>query len=173
MRLLIVSDVHGDFQTLDKIIKKESFDELIILGDLFSYGYYSNEYKEENIINLLEKYKNKLILIKGNCDNFINYNAINIRAFDRITIPFDNHLFTFTHGHKYKKSFLSSFHGDVFISGHTHIPSIIKENSIIYANPGSISIPRGGSPKCYLVFNNNKPILKTINNEIIKEMTIS
>ena len=36
MRLLMVSDVHGDFKSLEKVLKNESFDRLIMLGDLFS-----------------------------------------------------------------------------------------------------------------------------------------
>ena len=172
MKLLILSDIHGDYKALDKIINQETVDELIILGDLFSYGYNYKKEEEKNITNLLERYKNKLILIKGNCDLHINYEILNIKAFDIITLSYNNHQVTFTHGDKYKKGFMPSYHGDIFISGHTHIPSIIKENNIIYANPGSISLPRHGAPKSYLIFDNDKLMLKTIDNKIIKEMTI-
>lgn len=157
---------------LDKIIHKEEFDELIILGDLFSYGYNYKKEEEQNIINLLEKHKNKLILIKGNCDLYVNYKIPNIRAFEIITLSYNNHLVTFTHGDKYKKGFMPSYHGNIFISGHTHIPSITKEQDIIYANPGSISFPRHNSPKSYLIFETDKLILKTTENKIIKEMPI-
>lgn len=157
---------------LDKIIHKEEFDEIIILGDLFSYGYSYKKEEEQNIINLLERYKNKLILIKGNCDLYINYEALNLRAFEIITLSYNNHQVTFTHGNKYKKGFMPSYHGNIFISGHTHIPSITQEQNMIYANPGSISLPRYNSPKSYLIFDTNKLILKTTDNKIIKEMTI-
>ena len=36
MKLLIISDVHGDYKSLEKVLKNESFDRLVVLGDLFS-----------------------------------------------------------------------------------------------------------------------------------------
>lgn len=172
MKLLVLSDIHGDYKNLDKIIKKESFDELVILGDLFSYGYGYKEKEEENIINLLQEYKNKLILIKGNCDAFINYEALGLYANELITLQFNNHLITFTHGNKYSKGFLPEYHGDIFMSGHTHIPMLIKEKGIVYANPGSIGNPRGGSVKSYLIFKDNKIIIKDVNGKVQKEMVV-
>ena len=173
MKLLIVSDIHGGYEELLKITKNEVFDKLIILGDLFSYGYSYDKENEENIINLLEKYKNKLIILKGNCDTLVNYEILGLNAFEIITLPFNNSLISFTHGNKYKKGFLPEYHGNIFISGHTHVPVIEKQNDIIYANPGSISKPRNGSYKSYLIFDNNKLILKTIDKIIIKEMIIN
>ncbi len=169
MKLLILSDIHGDYKSLSSVIKKESFDQLIVLGDLFSYY---NDDNKEKIIDLLKEYKNKLILIKGNCDWMINYDALMLKAYDVITLPFNKHLVTFTHGNTYSKGFLPSYHGDIFISGHTHVPSITKEFNIIYANPGSISIPRNNSLKSYLIFDDNKITLKDINQNIQKEMEI-
>ena len=43
MKVLILSDIHGDYDTLYKITQNEVFDKLIILGDLFSYGFSSND----------------------------------------------------------------------------------------------------------------------------------
>ncbi len=172
LRLLILSDIHGDYKNLYKITENERFDELIILGDLFSYGYECNKDEEEYIINLLQKYKNKLILIKGNCDIFINYETIGLQFYDVITLPFNKHLVTFTHGDRYSRGFLPEYHGDIFISGHTHIPMIIKERGIIYANPGSIGKPRGGSRKSYIIFDNDKIIIKDINGNTQKEMLV-
>ncbi len=79
---------------------------------------------------------------------------------------------TFTHGNRYSKGFLPEYHGDIFISGHTHIPVLTKERGVIYVNPGSIGRPRGGSTKSYLIFENNKIIIKDINNKVQKEMII-
>ncbi len=172
MKILIISDIHGDYNTLEKITNDESFDKLIILGDLFNYSMITNDLKDNKIIKLLKKYKNNLILIKGNCDNFIDYKKIDLYAHEIITITLNNHLVTITHGNKYSKGFLPNYHGDIFLSGHTHINNLIKEYGIIYVNPGSISLPRGGSSKSYGFFTNDKIMIKNINGEIIKEMEI-
>ncbi len=164
-----MSDIHGDYYDLYNIIKKETFDQIAILGDLFSYDFNDNKNK---IIELLQKYKNKLILIKGNCDSLINYEAYMLQKYDVITLPFNNHLVTFTHGDKYSKGFLPSYHGDIFISGHTHVYSITKEFDMIYANPGSVGSARYGTKKSYMIFDNNKITIKDINQNILKEIDI-
>lgn len=169
MRLLIISDIHGDYESLYKVTKEETFDQLVILGDLFSYGFSDNK---NEILSLLEEYKSKLILIKGNCDTLINYDALMIKPYEVITMPFNKHLVTFTHGNTYKKGFLPSYHGDIFISGHTHVPSITKEFDITYANPGSLGAPRYGTLKSYIIFSDNKITIKDLNKNIQKEMEV-
>lgn len=172
MRILIVSDIHGNYDDFLKVIKMEAFDRLVVLGDLLSYSNNYDDEDEENILNILSKYKNKLVLIKGNCDYFINYDAYDLFAHDEISLTLNNHVTTFTHGHIYNKGFLPKYHGDIFICGHSHVPLLIKENDIIYANPGSIGKPRGGSSKSYLIFEDNKLIIKDLNQNTIKELII-
>lgn len=172
MKLLMVSDIHGDFKSLEKVLKNESFDRLVVLGDLFSYGKIILDLNNNEIIKLLKKYKDKLILIRGNCDYFIDYEKIGLYANDIITIRVNNHDITLTHGNRYYRGFMPDFHGDIFASGHTHIPSIIKERDIIYINPGSIGLPRSGSQKSYLVFDDNYIEIKTIDGALEKRMNI-
>lgn len=172
MKILIISDIHGDYNTLEKITNDESFDKLIILGDLFNYSMITNDLKDNKIIKLLKKYKNNLILIKGNCDKFINYEKFDLYAHEIFTTNLNHHNVTLTHGNKYKKGFLPSFHGEIFLNGHTHIPELTKEYDTIYANPGSVGSPRSNIGKTYMMFEDNKIVIKTINNTIIKEMEI-
>lgn len=172
MKILVVSDIHGDYKTLEFIIKKENFEKLIVLGDLFNYGSKSESLNNIKIINLLQKNKDRLILIEGNCDKFINYEKFDLYAHEIFTINLNHHNVTLTHGNKYKKGFLPSFHGEIFLSGHTHIPELTKEYDTIYANPGSVGSPRSNIGKTYMMFEDNKIVIKTINNTIIKEMEI-
>lgn len=171
MKILIISDIHGNYYDLKQVIDSEKPNNIVVLGDILSTGFYADNEENELIYELLKENSSKTILIKGNCDTLVNYDKLNNRSFDIITLPFDNKLFTFTHGHLYKKGFLPEYHGDIFINGHTHVPNLFKED-IIYANPGSLSRPRNGSNKGYLIYENNKLILKNINGKIIKEMEI-
>ena len=41
---------------------------------------------------------------------------------------------------------------DAFFSGHTHIPVLKAENGTLYLNPGSVSIPKGGFPPSYAIY---------------------
>lgn len=172
MKILILSDIHGDYESLRKVIDNESFDKLIILGDLFSYGCSSFSLKSEKIIEILKQNKDKLILIKGNCDSYIDYDKFKLFSHDIITIPLNNHHVTLTHGNIYSKGFLPNYHGDIIMTGHTHIPMLTKEQGIIYANPGSIGNPRGMSERSYIIFDTNKLTLKNIDKITIKKMEI-
>lgn len=167
-----MSDIHGAFQELKEVLNKESYDKLIILGDLFSYGYHYNQEDENEIINILLENKSKLILVKGNCDVFANLDVLGLCTFDTITIPLNGKLVTLTHGNHYKRGFLPDNHGDIIMYGHTHTPCLTKDYDIIYANPGSLGMPRNGSLKGYLIFEDNKLILKTLHGKIIKEVIV-
>lgn len=173
MKILIMSDIHGNYENLNNVLKNESFDKLIILGDLFSYGFNYNNKDENNILNLLSNYKDTIILIKGNCDENISYEEFGLFAHDIISLHLNNHVVTLTHGNIYSKGFLPNYHGDIFASGHTHVPMLLKEQGTIYLNPGSIGKPRGGSDKSYAIFEDNKIEIKTIDGKIIKEMKIN
>lgn len=171
MKVLIISDIHGDYKTLCDILNKESFDKLIILGDLLEYGIYTIS-SNNQILNEIKKYKNKLVLIKGNCDYMIDYNKFDLCAHEEISLTINKHIVTFSHGHIYNNINLPSYHGDIFISGHTHVPSIERNNNIIFANPGSLGKPRYGLNKSYMIFENNSLIVKTINGSKIKSLQI-
>lgn len=61
MKVLVLSDVHGNLPALEFVLKKEKNVDLVIsLGDVVNYGPWSNE-----CVDLLESLENK-ILIKGN-----------------------------------------------------------------------------------------------------------
>lgn len=172
MRILVVSDIHGACEELTTLLEKERFDKLIILGDLFSYGYYQSKQTENDIEKLLIDNKSKLILIRGNCDVSAKVDALGIRTFDTVTLPLNGQLVTLTHGNRYKKGLLPPNHGNIFFFGHTHVPCLIKERNIIYANPGSLGVPRNGSISGYIIFNDDKITLKNISGQKISEMKL-
>lgn len=61
MRILILSDIHGNLPSLEYVLKQEkSVDYVISLGDVVNYGPWSNE-----CVDLLESLNNK-VLIMGN-----------------------------------------------------------------------------------------------------------
>ncbi|MCS7122703.1 MAG: YfcE family phosphodiesterase [Candidatus Micrarchaeota archaeon] len=79
------------------------------------------------------------IVVKGNMDEFI---SIKIACID-----IGSHRMVITHGDIVKprgdlnviKSILDRFNGDIFISGHTHIPLLQRLEDRIIFNPGSFS----------------------------------
>jgi len=43
MRVLIISDIHGNIVTMEKLLKQEQYDLMICLGDIVDYGPFPNE----------------------------------------------------------------------------------------------------------------------------------
>ena len=42
----------------------------------------------------------------------------------------------------------------MILYGHTHLPDFSEREGVYYVNPGSVSIPKNGTPHSYLVFEN-------------------
>ena len=87
-------------------------------------------------------------------------------------INLNEKVITLTHGHLYDKYHLPEYCGNIFLSGHTHYGTITKQDGKIFANPGSISLPRGNSKHSYLIFTDKELILKDVDGNIIKQMEL-
>ena len=79
-------------------------------------------------------------------------------------------MFFLTHGHKMNPDNLPKIKkGDVLFNGHTHVSKIeIIENGIIYANPGSVSIPKENTPRGYMIVDDKSITHKALSGEVIE-----
>ena len=74
MKALIFSDIHGSENAMlrvDELIKKHNPDLIILLGDLLYHGPRNDlplGYHPKGVIPLLNKYKDKIIAVRGNCE---------------------------------------------------------------------------------------------------------
>ena len=168
MKVLILSDIHGGYDNLLKVLENEKdFDLMLILGDILSgYSYICSE-----VADLLNNYNTKIISVRGNCDNshleLLNFSCDN----PYILTSIDNKLVFMTHGHLYDIHNIPIDDYDIYIQGHTHIPKMEIVNDKLYLNPGSITLPRGMSNKSYIVYQDHIFYLKDLNkNEIIKKI---
>ena len=58
-------------------------------------------------------------------------------------------------------------YGKVIIYGHFHIGFIEEVNGLIFANPGSISLPKQNSAHSYMIINDKELILKDVEGNVI------
>ncbi len=159
MKYLIVSDIHGGFDETEFIINvfnKEKCDYLICLGDVLYHGPRNDiplSYNPKKVISILNSYKNKIICIKGNCDAEVDQMVLDFEILDSYDAFINGKNCHFEHGHH-----LDLYNGkcDILFSGHTHIPLLEKEEKFIHINPGSITIPKNGANKSYIIWDNNK-----------------
>ena len=178
MKLLICSDIHGDYDCLTELLEifdKEKADKLVILGDILYHGPRNDlpaGYAPKKVISLLSEIKEKIISVRGNCDTEVDQMVLPFPILSDYSYIFiDGLTFIATHGHKFSPDSpppLAS--GDIMLGGHTHVLKIIpfgEQNT--YVNPGSISIPKENNPRSYAIYENRKISIRDMSGNVITE----
>ena len=145
------------------------------MGDLYYHGPRNDltqEYNPMEVAKVLNSLKEKLIVLRGNCDAEVDEAISEFSFQDEYVLEIDDRIFFFNHGHKYNRDNLPKQMIDVLIYGHFHTGFIESENRIIVANPGSISLPKCNTEHSYLVYENHKLTLKNVDGEVIVEKEI-
>mgnify|MGYP002853853164 CR=1 FL=1 len=132
---LLFSDSHGDNQRMYEVIDRyrDRIQGIIHMGDL--------EGKEQE---LFRYFPGMVCMVRGNCDR--NQELPMERIF-----TLEGHKILVTHGHTYRvnaglltlKMKALSEGAEVCLFGHTHVACKAQEDGILFANPGSIRLPRG------------------------------
>ena len=174
-RLLTVSDCHGQWRGLVRIIKQfgSECDALLLLGDCW-----------RDLTELLELANEKeelravippvIAFVRGNGDSGafpVSYDIgqanPNARTLPKgtvlvpetLVIEANGHKILLTHGHLqgvdygYNKLGLDAklLGAKIAIHGHTHVPVCEQRGNFMFINPGSTSRPRGGSPASFAI----------------------
>ncbi|GAA0122473.1 MAG: phosphodiesterase [Clostridium argentinense] len=180
MKLFFMSDIHGSLKYAKLGVEafiKEQADYMIILGDVLYHGPRNplpEEYNPKEVVNLLNKYAEKIIAVRGNCDAEVDQMLLTYPCMmDYNVILIDNRRIFVTHGHIYNENNLPNMSkGDIIIYGHTHIPVAKSEKDIFIFNPGSIAYPKENNPHSYGVIHEGKFLIKKLDGEVIKEIDI-
>lgn len=169
MKYMVISDIHGGIYNLDKVLDiyvKEHCSKLLILGDLFNYGFDLNK---DDIVNRLNLMKENIIAVSGNCDNNIKGILFDMPFINNVVL--NNKKITITHGHLYNKEYLLNLDTDIVFVGHSHIPVIEKIGDIVYCNPGSITKSRSGD-NSFIIVDENKITIRNLENMVLEEVNI-
>jgi len=151
MRILVISDTHGDIDKARDVIRKNNNVSLIIhLGDYFRDAQKINDEFPDIPIEY----------IYGNSDFMIDDTPA-----EKLLECEGKRIFM-THGHRYSvkwdyERLFNKAHevgADILLFGHTHVAEIVKNGSCVILNPGSISDPRGDASESYAIIeiNSNK-----------------
>ena len=175
MKVLIISDIHGSgyyAEKIKEINERENPDKIIVLGDLYYHGPRNDltqEYKPMKVAEILNSLKEKLLVVKGNCDAEVDEMISEFEFQDHIIMEINGKKFYFTHGHKFNIEKLPDENFDVMIYGHIHQYFIQEKEGYIFANPGSISLPKCNTEHSYMILEENKIIIKNIDGQVIQE----
>ena len=172
MKYLVVSDIHGSSyyaKKLEEIMAKENPDKLILLGDLYYHGPrnpLTNEYSPMEVAQILNKYKDIIYCTRGNCDAEVDEMISDFKFEEYIVLNINGVEFFFSHGHIYNIDKIPPT-GKVIVYGHFHTGFIKEEYGLIFANPGSISLPKNNTEHSYLTITDNELILKNVDGKVI------
>ncbi len=175
MKVLVISDIHGSgyyAEQINKINKREDPEKIIILGDIYYHGprnELSQEYNPMKVAEVLNSLKDKLLVIKGNCDAEVDEMISEFKFEDHILMKINGKNYYFTHGHKYNIENIPYEDFDIMIYGHIHQGFIQEKEGYIFANTGSISLPKCNSEHSYIILDENNITLKKVDGEILQE----
>ena len=138
MRILVLSDSHGNTAALRKAINaQKEAKHIFFLGDNI-----------RDIESVKDDYPDRTFYsVSGNCD----YGSL---ALTTDIAVIEGRKILFTHGHKFlvKQSTVPLRHAaaqrniQIALFCHTHIPVTVYEEGVWLVNPGSVSAPREGRP---------------------------
>lgn len=139
MRILVVSDNHGNKDNLVWALRAEAPLDLVIhLGD-----------SEMIDLELRELIPCPYVVVAGNCDYFSIFPKGQ-------TVDLGTHRIYATHGHLYDvryglnqlETVARSAKADIVMFGHTHVPLLEQREELTFLNPGSIRHPRQANRLC-------------------------
>ncbi len=174
MLLMIASDIHGSACFCESMLSafhREKAGRLLLLGDLLYHGPRNDlprGYDPKRVTALLNREKDNILCVRGNCDTEVDQMVLDFPIMaDYCILDHGQRLIYATHGHRYNVTSPPPLRpGDILLGGHTHVPTWQSfGNGNLYLNPGSVSIPKDGSPNSYMLLSPHKAIWKTLDGE--------
>ena len=181
MKLLIASDIHGSAAGCRKLLEawdREKPERVLLLGDILYHGPRNDlpeEYAPKAVIAMLNERREALLCVRGNCDTEVDQMVLDFPILaDYAWIADEGCRIFATHGHVYNTEHLPPLQpGEILLHGHTHIPAWETRNGILCLNPGSVSIPKGGSGPCLMTYENGVFTWKTPEGQALHTEAVS
>ena len=178
---MIASDIHGSAAFCRMMLdayEREGAERLLLLGDILYHGPRNDlprEYDPKQVISLLNPLKEEILCVRGNCDTEVDQMVLFFPILaDYALLLLDGLTVYATHGHVYNTGHLPPLRsGDILLHGHTHVPAFEHHETCLYFNPGSVSIPKAGSPNSYMIYEDRKFLWRTLAGETWHEETFA
>ena len=170
MRIMIASDIHGSAKYCRLLLerfRKEKAGRLILLGDILYHGPRNDlpeEYDPKQVAAMLNGIRDAVCSVRGNCEAEVDQMVLSFPVLaDYALLPLDSRMVFMTHGHVYNPEHLPPMKkGDILLYGHTHVPACQESGGCICMNPGSVSLPKNGTARGYMMLENQVFEWKTL-----------
>ena len=137
-KLLVVSDIHGAMAGAELVLdalRTHNPDLILCLGDILYHGPRNDlpaTYAPKQVIPIMNGLKDRIIAVRGNCEAEVDQMVLEFPVMgDYNILPFLDRKIFMSHGHVYGPAKLPVLNeGDIFLSGHTHIPTAHKKDGI-------------------------------------------
>ncbi|MBQ8357038.1 MAG: phosphodiesterase [Clostridia bacterium] len=174
MKFLFASDLHGDLaaaRALLEAFERERATRLVLLGDLLYHGPRNDlpsAYDPKGVMALLNSHKEIILAVRGNCDTEVDQMVLDfpiLADYAVLSLP-NGGLAYLTHGHRYNEETPPPMTArDVLIHGHTHVAGVTScRTGQPCLNPGSVSMPKGNTSPCYMVFEEGRFSIRRLRN---------
>ncbi len=162
MKLMIASDIHGSAKWCARMLdrcREEAPERLLLLGDLLYHGPRNDlpeQYAPKQVIEMLNGVAPLLLCVRGNCEAEVDQMVLDFPVMaEYCALAIDGHVLYATHGHRFGKDNPPPLMpGDCLLCGHTHVPAWRRHETFTYLNPGSVAIPKNGTPHSYCTLEN-------------------
>jgi putative phosphoesterase len=180
-KIMIASDIHGSATYCEKLLdafRREGAVRLLLLGDLLYHGPRNDlpdGYAPKAVIAMLNAAREHLLCVRGNCEAEVDQMVLDFPVMAETGVLFyGGRALYFTHGHVHNKDNPPPLcRGDILLCGHTHVPALEALPEFIYMNPGSVSIPKEGSPRGYMTVEGGVFEWKTLEGEVYKTFDLA
>ena len=169
MKIWIASDLHGSATWTEKLLRR--FDEeggelLVLLGDLYYHGVRNplpEGYAPLRVSELLNAQREKLFVVRGNCDSEVDVTVSQFPIVANGRLFADGRQLYLCHGHNENFDALPALgKGTIFCQGHTHVSLLAERDGVTLLNPGSVSLPKGGTERGFAVLEDGIPSLRLL-----------
>ena len=128
-----------------------------LLGDYLYHGPRNplpSSYGPPSVVSVFADFDTPIVAVRGNCDAEVDLMLLPFAVEDSAVIAADGLRIVAQHGHHLPSCppIPGVRPGDVVLSGHTHIPRGETVDGVHFWNPGSTTLPKGGFPASYGVF---------------------
>ena len=178
MKFLIASDIHGSriyAQRIADLLAEEGADQLILLGDIYNHGPRNplpEGYDPMGVAKILNGMVDRLTVIKGNCDSDVDTMISDFEFVSEGILMSGGKKIFLQHGDRFSIDALPKNCGDAFFYGHYHTGFIERRGGVLVANCGSISLPKNGTPRSYLLLDGTHLSLKDLGKNVLAEADI-
>ncbi|MDO5096562.1 MAG: phosphodiesterase [Peptostreptococcaceae bacterium] len=179
MKIGFLSDTHGNASSFEKAMQlMHDADIIIHCGDVLPkyYGRLENDKEVQELAARIKKMDN-IYLVKGNGDEKEHEEWLGHKFHSpALKLQFGDYRIFASHGHYYSRMALllkaQEEDCNIVCYGHTHVKELDSDDKILVLNPGSVALPRDGSPSCAILENNIMSIFHLDTGELIAQLPI-